>query len=315
MMNKELFVQLCKMSQQELHDYLVEKLSGYGYQVYNHPLWIYAIHNKTDVLLTAHLDTVHKELVQEVVEKQEAGRTIISSPQGIGGDDRCGVYIILRLLEDGCRQPILFCHDEEIGGVGSTSFCKTDKHIPDVESTMGDIKFMLELDRGNASDAVYYDCDNVDFSTFVEKTIPYRFAHGTFSDISVLAPHFKVAAVNLSCGYYKAHTLNEYVVLEEMEETHLQSKKLIEAAKQENRFEYIERQYRYQDWYDDIFYDDRYTSSEFYGDGDVVVHIEWIEYGQLKMADVLGYTEADAIGNFLMEHPTLSFNDLYVDLF
>ncbi|MBO6179870.1 MAG: hypothetical protein J6O04_11890 [Selenomonadaceae bacterium] len=35
----------------------------------------------------------------------------------------------------------------------------------------------------------------------------YRTAFGSFSDISVIAPALDVAAVNLSSGYYYAHTL------------------------------------------------------------------------------------------------------------
>ena len=46
----------------------------------------------------------------------------------------------------------------------------------------------------------------------------FREAGGSFSDISVVAPHLDVAAVNISAGYYNEHRQHEYVRLDQMEE-------------------------------------------------------------------------------------------------
>lgn len=303
-MNKEKFINICKMTQEELHNCILVELANYGYDIYEDSLWIFGIHDERDVLLTAHLDTVHKEPVREVKSGFLKGKEVLFSPQGIGGDDRCGVFLILELLEQGCRQPVLFCHDEEIGGIGSASFCK-NPGSSEITGLMEEVKFIIELDRANRNDAVYYDCDNKDFSDFVETTIPYEFAFGSFSDISNLAPQFKVAAVNLSCGYYNPHTLQEYVVLDEMLDTLKYTKQLIEASKKENRFEYIEG---FDRWYE-------YSCHNSYFGEDVTVHIEWIDAGRLMFADVFGQTETEAIGKFLIEHPYLRFNDIYIDIF
>ncbi len=40
------------------------------------------------ILLVAHLDTVHKNLVRNICTSADGN--ILMSPQGIGGDDRCG---------------------------------------------------------------------------------------------------------------------------------------------------------------------------------------------------------------------------------
>ena len=39
----------------------------------------------------------------------------------------------------------------------------------------------------------------------------FKTAQGSFSDISLIAPELGIAADNLSCGYYTAHTLHEYI--------------------------------------------------------------------------------------------------------
>ena len=50
------------------------------------------VKGKAPILLVAHLDTVHTEPVKDICMTED--RNILMSPQGIGGDDRCGVYAI-----------------------------------------------------------------------------------------------------------------------------------------------------------------------------------------------------------------------------
>jgi len=41
---------------------------------------------------------------------------------------------------------------------------------------------------------------------------------GSFSDISIAAPHLDIAAVNISAGHYNGHRRHEYARLDQMEE-------------------------------------------------------------------------------------------------
>ena len=93
-MNRKYFEYLCKMPQRQLKLHLADKLEKYdGDTVYRDG---YIYHKGTHpVLLVAHLDTVHKNPPKKFVYKNGA----LSSPSGIGGDDRCGVYIILDILK------------------------------------------------------------------------------------------------------------------------------------------------------------------------------------------------------------------------
>lgn len=229
------FINICKMSQEDLKKYLDGRIREYGYSPVNEEGFLYAEGN-IPVLLTAHMDTVHKELVKKFfIITTKDRKHIITSPQGIGGDDRCGIYIILKVLEAGFRPYILFCEDEESGGDGSELFTMSD-HIEGLTK----LKYMIELDRANRRDAVFYNCDNDEFTDYITNETGYTENWGTFSDISNLAPKAKVAAVNLSVGYYHAHTVNEEVVYEEMMETEKTVEKLLTVADKCEQFEYKE---------------------------------------------------------------------------
>lgn len=198
------------------------------------------VHNKKDFLyaegdapymLVAHLDTVHQQLPSIICYSKDGN--YMMSPQGIGGDDRCGVYIILSLLNKLSFKPyIVFTMDEEIGGLGATAFVNymKDYDVPE-------LKYIVEYDRKGDNDCVFYRCDNKDFVDFVEQ-FGFKKSFGTFSDISIIAPNFNVAAVNLSSGYYNPHTNYEYVSFGAMSNVIEQSIKMLETECE--AFEYIE---------------------------------------------------------------------------
>ena len=301
------FEELCKMSQVELKAYLTEYMeSKYG-DVTAGDGYVYAKGN-FPVMLVAHMDTVHKELVQQIVYTDKGN--IISSPQGIGGDDRCGIYMILKIIENyNCS--VLFAEDEELGCVGSQKFIKA---ISKNEVDAPAVNYLIELDRKGDKDAVFYECDNPEFENFIFEDEGWKLAFGTYTDITELAPALGVAAVNFSCGYYSAHTTKEYVVISEMEANIEKVKKLLERTTENDWFEYIEAQNIYgnvpmnrggwnsnYDWYDDgtqykTYYifaksKDKFIEDEFYA-----------------------VSEYEAIGMFMMENPELRYIDI-VDVF
>ena len=80
------------------------------------------VRGEAPVMLLAHLDTVHKEPVKHICKNGNGN--ILMSPQGIGGDDRCGVYALTAVYEQSRVKPwLLFTCDEEIGCVGAEAFC------------------------------------------------------------------------------------------------------------------------------------------------------------------------------------------------
>ncbi len=174
------------------------------------------VEGEVPILLVAHLDTVHKEPVKTICTSSNGN--LLMSPQGIGGDDRCGVYSLVKVYEESGHKPwLLFTCDEEIGGVGAKAF--TGDYLQGkFPAGLDGLKMIVEIDRKGSHDAVYYDCGNDDFEEYITRK-GFKTASGSFSDISIIAPELGVAAVNLSSGYYNAHSLHEYINRKELERT------------------------------------------------------------------------------------------------
>lgn len=221
------FINICKMSQPELKKYLMNELEEAGYEVISQKGFLYA-RGDLPVLLTAHMDTVHKECVREVCI---VGSTI-SSPQGIGGDDRCGCYIILEAIKK-YKPYVLFCEDEEIGCVGSQIFSETE-----FIKELTQLNYIIELDRKESNDLVFYNCRNTEFKKYMVEKTGWKEARGSYTDISVLCPACDVAGVNLSCGYYSPHMVSEWVDFFDMKNTITVVENLLECCGDSKRFEY-----------------------------------------------------------------------------
>lgn len=318
------FLNICKMSEESVKMYLKGKLHKYYETVIDEDGFLYAKGNYP-VLLTAHMDTVHTQLVSEVAMTTETytgkEQHIISSPQGIGGDDRCGIFMILSILQNGNKDKkpsVLFCEQEEKGGIGSDKFTLT-KYIDDLK----EMKYLIELDRANANDLVFYDDVNYDFHDFCEKTTGFREAFGSFTDICNLSPVCGVSSVNISCGYYHQHTLKEFVVLEEMEDAIKATKKLIDAAENVEQFEFVEYKpkgnkynygyYNYDYDYDYDNYGYSYSGKRYYsssGKDDIELFVNYLYNGNEEEVRIVGKTEEECWMKFFMEYSEVCFNDV-----
>ena len=111
------FEEICTMSQNEVKTYMTDFLTEMKYEnVVSGDGYLYA-KGTEPVLLVAHMDTVHKKQCKVITRDGDK----IMSPQGIGGDDRCGIFIIMNVVnEKHCS--VLLCEDEEIGCVGAKKF-------------------------------------------------------------------------------------------------------------------------------------------------------------------------------------------------
>ena len=196
---------LLRKTQEQLFEFLSEKYKEIA--VVKKKEFIY-VPGEAPVLLVAHLDTVHREKVKVICYSRSGN--ILMSPQGIGGDDRCGVYALMKLYETATVKPhMVFTCDEETGGYGAESFALYMGE--EIEKTnINPFKLIVEIDRKGNKDAVYYDCDNKEFETYINSK-GFITDFGTFTDISLIAPVVGIAGVNLSSGYYNAHTQYEYI--------------------------------------------------------------------------------------------------------
>ena len=195
------------------------------------------VQGQAPVMLVAHLDTVHEQPVRDIC--LSADKNILMSPQGIGGDDRCGVFALVNIyLLSKVKPWLLFCCDEEVGGLGAKNFCLAHKQNR-LPKNLDKLKLIIEIDRRGTNDAVYYNCANPDFEAYISGK-GFKTAQGSFSDISVIAPELGTAAVNLSSGYYNAHTLHEFINRAELDSTICKVIDIISDVPQLPRFEYVE---------------------------------------------------------------------------
>lgn len=180
--------------------------------------YIYVI-GDIPIALIAHLDTVHSTPPTSYFHDTE--KEVIWTPEGLGADDRAGVFSILMLIKAGYRPSIIFLTQEETGGCGAEALIK------DYPKPLTSLNFLIELDRRGTNDAVYYNCGNVDFENFIS-SFGLVTEQGSFSDIYVIAPAWDTAAVNLSIGYFDEHTRHERLEYRNMFEIIERVKKILE---------------------------------------------------------------------------------------
>lgn len=301
-----MFKKLVQMNQMDLKRYMTKTLRNTYKEVIVSDGFVYA--KGEEIALTAHMDTVHEKTCNQIVIKKEKGKTIIESPQGIGGDDRCGIWMIYQIVANTKLRPtIVLCEDEEIGGVGSNKFTKHEDLVDHLKT----MKYILELDRKGNNDAVFYDCGNKKFKEYIERNTEYKEAWGSFSDIGHLSPATDLASVNLSCGYYNQHTLAEYVVFEEMEHTLNVVKELIKIAPITTQFDYQENRFNYGiDW--SSYYRSEYGYESMYEEDEYMVM--FLQDGKLKTSTCIATNAYEAIGQIVMERLDVKGEDiLYVE--
>lgn len=165
-------------------------------------LW-YPKNNNSGVCLVAHIDTVHVEKRNKLICYDERKR-IYWSPDGLGADDRAGVWGCLGLRDlTGCM--VLLTDGEEIGGIGAREAVGRWK-----DYFSENVKCFVELDRRGSKDAVFYNGETENFKNYIID-YGFRLSIGTFSDVSILGGNLLINTVNLSAGYYKEHTSAEYL--------------------------------------------------------------------------------------------------------
>lgn len=247
----ENFKKILRMKQADLKLTCLKYLLAKGYETEYGDGYVYG-KGEIPVMLVAHMDTVHREIPYHIYYDNE--QDVMWSPEGIGGDDRCGVYSIMKILEE-YKPYVLFLEDEETGCIGATK--ATQKlEIPD-------INFMIELDRRGIHDCVFYECGNEEFQKYIE-SFGFKTAIGSFTDIVELSDAWDVASVNLSIGYFNEHTFSETIHIRLMENTISKVKKILDDVKRHPNeyFEYLPNYPYYEYEYDEESYNDWFKKKE-----------------------------------------------------
>lgn len=222
-MDKELFCGIAKMSQVELFKCMAKFLIG-KYNKSNveiHEGNIYAI-GTIPITLIAHLDTIFPTPPKNIYYDEE--KSVMWSPEGLGADDRAGVYAIIKIIQSGLRPSVLLCADEEAGCLGATEFV-SKYHFPLTKTN-----YLIEIDRRGSNDCVFYDTENPEFVSYIE-SFGFKTAAGTYSDVLEIGTAWKIPGVNLSSGYYNEHSMTEILNTKELDYTIERVKKMLTAEK------------------------------------------------------------------------------------
>lgn len=219
--------------------------------------------------LNAHMDTVQDlddfYLAGLISIKEDC---ILDGLGVIGGDDKCGIYIILRMLEKGHDINFAFTVSEEIGTIGSGFLASTK------EKELKLCLYGLTLDRKGNSDIICYDNSygTIEFENAL-KAVGNEFGYTPASGILSDADEFNkfMSCANLSVGYYRQHTKKEFVILRDLMNAELYVDKILEKVQMKfaipepkirNYSSYLsDGSYYGYDPYDDFYYGKKETGT------------------------------------------------------
>ena len=198
--------------------------------------------------VVAHMDTVHRnhidlvytnqrlDIVEQPYEDSQytdlqqtaliAKHPTTKEQTGIGGDDKCGVAVCLEMLDYFHVIKASFFVEEEIGMKGSQ---QAD------EEFFSNVGYAIQFDAPS-SDWITEVCSgqrlfDKDFKDLITEDLSNNgytnYSNDPFTDVNQLAKKFDFSCLNLGCGYYRQHTANEYVIIEEVEDAIRAGKSLI----------------------------------------------------------------------------------------
>ena len=165
-------------------------------------------------MLNAHTDTVQRDSDKDVADFVEyvwMNDAYTGNGKMLGGDDKCGIAVTLTLaVHTDLPMKIIFTVEEEIGGHGARAITKAD---------VSGVSFFFTIDRMHGTDLISTYCGRpcapTEFVTeFIRiakyaTDVTFKDTGGSFADTYTISA--MVPGVNLSAGYYNAHTDKDFV--------------------------------------------------------------------------------------------------------
>lgn len=136
------------------------------------------------------------------------------APEGLGADDKNGIWVCLKALERCRRLKVFMSVGEEKGCWGSN---RADMDF------FGDSLYLLEPDCGGGSEIRTVlrgvPCASAEFEAALEvERYGYTITEGKTTDLLPLTlSGVGVSGANIPCGYHNLHKDDEYCVVEELE--------------------------------------------------------------------------------------------------
>lgn len=192
--------------EKEICNWICEKLTELRVTYKRTGNTIYKFSNANKVLLSAHLDQVSTNGKAEHFYMQGdniVGYNKVYQRTSLGADDKNGVWIILKLLEEGVNFDFIISEGEEVG-------CKG---IAKIEEKLKKVSYIYDycivLDRKGTSEILERGstgayCKTLAYAlrNFLSHT--YTVGSGSISDTATISRY--IESVNMSVAYDKAHT-------------------------------------------------------------------------------------------------------------
>jgi len=174
--------------------------------------------------VSAHLDSVYENQIKLIINGGSLNikETLInndiklSNDLGIGGDDKCGVFICLELLLKLDKLKVILFVEEECGCYGSKNSNK---------NMFLDVGYVIEFDAPT-NDWCSLSCSGVDLFNYcsfelikpiLNKYNIYNFSVDPYTDVAVLRRLYNISCFNFFSGYYNQHRgSNEYVMVNDV---------------------------------------------------------------------------------------------------
>lgn len=181
-------------------------------------LYITKGESETYPCIAAHLDQVQrfhsKDFIAIETKDIIVGYSASTRRQeGLGADDKNGIWIALKCLEKYDILKAAFFVGEEVGCAGSSK-ARMD--------FFGDCRFVIEPDRKGYRDLITTICrTSLCSGEFLKDTgygsFGYQETDGMMTDIQALKERgLGISCINLSCGYYEPHTDHEFTVKKDL---------------------------------------------------------------------------------------------------
>lgn len=195
---------------------------------------IIGLNHKTSPIISAHMDMVNTDRNHLGPKEDSIPNAIFTIDDdtniriyrpldngdvrqtSLGADDKNGIWVALMLLKRGVNINFIFSHGEECGCVGIKQVVADAEIAQKIEKCA----YSLVIDRRNKNDIIGYEndyCLALDdrLENFAKQFgYEYKCAKGLCSDANHISLLNEV--VNLSCGYYEAHSPTEYTNLSEL---------------------------------------------------------------------------------------------------
>lgn len=216
-------IEMYKKDQKDLYDYVlkyVKKDNKFEVKTRSNDRYIacFPKNAKTPYpVLASHLDVYNKLPPDEVREDNGFYKGYRNGEKSIlSGDDRNGVWTMLKLIEAGNTDwGYIFSKDEEIGRKGAKDLVN-DNIITEYDKR---ISYFIQIDGPGDDGLTYYSLvekrgvppfchNNQEFIKKLKSFPKYKVDHGGKTDMLNYSQKTKICSINISAGYFEQHRPN-----------------------------------------------------------------------------------------------------------